>query len=790
MFTPGVTYSTTIMDFTDLIAKVQKSVHLYVETKCASLTSSALESIVDIDFDSALLLSIIDQVEVPAPQTTQEAQNEAQELQRSLTARAREFCLIMGLSLVADRILDDIRTSLSEYNREDKQFKAHSVNSEVLHSIEKLCIFFDVLVEICTFELLSAAKNGFFSALQTVLDTLLAISPPLIEIFWYYVESRSELITRRLFNNNITQDRIAFLRICNSLTDKCYERKKSGKYDSYCKDTFSDVFHARVRTFLSALLKFDDATGLNKLLLLASRTNNEPNLGNTKTSDGHLLQEVLLFQRILRDPYIFLKNPRLLSSQVDSMARLSNYFLEEESKYAKIHPPRDVFAICKDIPEEKKNPEFIFSPEQYWLSAFIESRSGEEFEKLRTQDEKAAAERFDQSKFRKLLLVQIFLVCSFFCELQESRKLLALERSGNADSARHIIEEKTPEHLAPKFHKIKRDVLRFMRSWNSPLSYVLQHVGHSEEYWWSWLIDGRQKGGSVLIPEGQFESQVTETREKFEKVVPFKTKRYFNSYATPQLSRRMKVETGLDLLVRDREEEKELEESLEQVTKSIEEAQTDAERQELIEQKNILIWKKVKVKRDTEWLSLDLFLATEDLMDPKEEERLRTPKAKLVEMANGGEAYGGKNEFTEKTEITEPNDVAATTTSKAAEVPRSTATDEKEFERNTVNPVDRMGILLVDEELPKTSTGDVSNFLEDEITYDDNLGDTKSENSNSGVGTNLEADSTLEVDEKTENESPHVNEDQSQEQTDNSTESEKRRAEENNQNSKKPRTGN
>lgn len=637
------------MGFQESIQNIKSSVKTFInEYELNNEAVSVLENTVQIDFDPSVLKGQLAQLESSSFEITQEDEEtkaKTETLKNSLDAQAKEFCLGMGFALVADSYLDEIRQSLSQDSTSTTiKFKDLEIDTQAFHAIERLCVLLELIMHLVDEGSLPSAKSSFFQILQIVLETLLPISTDLTEVFWYFMESHIDVISAKVFDANVTQDRIALLRICNGLTDKYYERNNAGKYDSYAKDSFNDKFHARVRVFVASVFNFDDATGLNKLLQLASRTNREPHLGASKTSDGHLLREILSFQRLLRDPYTFLKNPRLLTSQIDTMSRLSSYFLDEEAKYAKIHPMRDMFAVDSVKETSEVVDRFVFSPEQYWLSAFVETQSGEEFDKLRAEDEKISAKKFDLSKFRKLLLVQIFMVSCFFAELLTTRKLAMLQTAENEKTAKHIIDETTPEHVASRFQKLKKDILRLIRAWNSSLSYLLQHLSHSEEYWWSWLIDGRQKGGSVLIKEEDFgEKNIKATEEKFNNIAPYKTKRYFNTHATPQLSRRFKVKTGLDLLEGNKEIEMVLADDIEKINNELATDLPEDTRESLLEQKNILIWKKIKALRDTNWLTLDEYLACDDLIDPVAEERKRAQELeekRKSEMANKNEEIG------------------------------------------------------------------------------------------------------------------------------------------------------
>lgn len=606
------------MSFLEHIQTIQELVLLCVNAhmQTRDATRSPLEAFEDVAFDADALISLLDSIGAPnAALAAVDASGTDEDLASALKKQSRDFCLATAFSLAAQRLLVLIPQTDTETARK-RRYRTHELAKDALDAIEGVCVLFDFVARLAL--TLPPVRSYFFSVLQTVLETLLPKGTTHMEIFWYYMESRKEVIATTLFDANDTQDRIALLRICNGLTDQYYERNSAGKYDSYEKDSFHDAFQARVRAFVATLFNFDDATGLNKLLVLAGRTNRNPPFPAGKSSDSQLLSEIMSFQRLLRDPYTFLKSPRLLASQVEYMSRISTYLLDEEAKYARVHPVRDYFdvkateqATALPLPDE-----LVFVPEQYWLSGFEQTQSGERFDALLAEDKKFAVARFDDSKFRKLLLIQIFLVSCFFVELQASRKQTAVKNSTNLVNPKHIFDETTPDYIAVKIQKIKREIVRLIRTWNSPLLYVLQHLGHSEEYWWSWLMEGRQKGGSVLVVAPAVrEKDAEETQQKFAAMAPYKTKRYFNSHVTPQLSRRMKVPAGLELLECGASMDVNRDAEIAALQKEIKAAEDAETRRDLVEQKHILVWKKMNALRESNWLELDSYVRVEDLTD-------------------------------------------------------------------------------------------------------------------------------------------------------------------------------
>lgn len=514
-----------------------------------------------------------------------------EDFEASVQSQSRIFVLVTALTKSADSVFNMLQ---------EKEKNAEPTEAV----LDRLALILDLAMWMTQEHI---RVTDFHLLLQTVVDSLSKFSTDTVSVFWTYMESRESAFLAHVFDRKITLHRVAMLAICNGLTDQYYKRRKTGKLDSYEKDTFNDNLQSRVRTFLSSLLAFDDLTGLNKYFTIANRANREPHLGSAKSGDEELLQEVLLFFRLLRDPYSHLKNPRMLSKLVDSMIRLSNYLLEEETKHHRKHPSPDIHAVPAPILENekqtlaKKYESAVFFPEHYWLAPFEPIQRGAQFDAVKEEDKKVAIAQFDSSKFRQLVILQIYMVSCFFLELQNSKKRATLKNINAPASTKHIQEASTPESLIKSFLQLKRDIPRLCRAWDTQLSFLFQQLSQSEENWWAWLLYGKKSDGTSLLSENVLtDDEISTTREKFETVIPYKTKRYFNTHVTPQLSRRMKVKTGLELLRTKAEVEYDLE--IEKIDKELLSADLES-KPELIEKRTVLIWKKLKYNRNKQWLS-------------------------------------------------------------------------------------------------------------------------------------------------------------------------------------------
>lgn len=549
------------------------------------------------DFDGAGLdLTVLDTLSpeypVTLPENAPEDKKEvAKAFKSSLKAQSSSFVLLMALTKSADTVISTIR-------------QQEHLNQSIDTSLDRLALLLDLAMWTTKTH---STVSDFHLLLQTVAESFELLSTDTISGFWTYMESRKTVFLDHAFDRKVTLHRIAMLAICNGLTDKLYTRGKNGKLDSYEKDTFNDTLQARVRIYLSSILMFDDLTGLNKYFSIANRVNREPHIGTPKSGDEELLQEVLQFVRLLRDPYSYLKNPRMLSKVVDSMSRLSDYFLSEESKHKRRYPTLDASAIPKprlktqELELTKKYEAVGFCPEQYWLAPFEPIQRGPQFDAVREEDKKVVIAQFDSSKYRSLILLQIYLVSCFFLELQSSKKRTFLMDIHAPASTKHILEASTPESLVKSFMKLKRDISSLTKIWDGQLSFLLQQLSGSEENWWAWLLYAKRSDGSLVLAEDPLtEEEIQATKEKFGSTAPYKTKRYFNTYVTPQLSRRMRTQTGIQLLRRSGHVD--LQQEIDEVDQELVGADLDT-RKELLDKRTVLLWKKLKFNRGSNWLS-------------------------------------------------------------------------------------------------------------------------------------------------------------------------------------------
>lgn len=529
--------------------------------------------------------------------------------------RTRDYTLLLIFQHGAQEFLDEYLASFNEELSEDTELKGQKINSRRLNILNQLAFLVDISIEMYLNHLAST-KFVFFQLIQSISDTLSRISTQSISTFWHYLETREDLIQSRIFDKKMTSDRISLLEICNGLTDKIYTGTKHK--DSYRKDTFNDKFQFRVRIFLTNIFQFEDNTGLNKYFTLASRVVKESGPLKTNSWKDEVLQDIVKLNKILRDPYSCLKNPRALVNNCEMFKRLNDFLFEEEEAIKA--PKSDPFLIKKSEPKDylkQKYDDKMFFSENYWLSPFEETPRGPKYETMKKEDETYFMEH-TLSKSRNHLLIQIYFISCLFYQLVGSNKKQLLKDINAPANIKHITDDATPESAVNIFFKIRKDMINRYKTIDTQLSFLLQHIQNSELHWWAWLIYSKDPvTGKPLFSDRELTDQDLElVNEKTASVIPFKEKRYFNTYGTPQLSRKMKVPTGLELLQKTSEKPEIDQNDIDQLTEKIKHSTDKTEQDGLVEERTVLQWKKLKQQRIGKWLDLGELLSEEKISAP------------------------------------------------------------------------------------------------------------------------------------------------------------------------------
>lgn len=435
-------------------------------------------------------------------------------------------------------------------------------------------------------------KKCFYNELSKILSTLFEISSYELLLFWNYLDSRLSIIDEKVFKKDLISDRISMLEICNPITDKFHNKDNNNKSDSYKKDSFNDRLDAKIRIFLNKLFSFEDNTGLNRYFSTASRINNEI-LPKKKEP---FMKDIIECNKAFRDPYYYMKpsNNRQLKEISRIFLKIVDYLTKEETKYLNASPKRDPYFIKpKPTQEEEKYIKQKYTtkpyfPEHYWISVFNNNQATLDDERM--DDQEFLSRLFDNSQVRQIFLVQIYIISSLFTELTLAGKRDFFKTFNLPANTKHIIDDSTNELTAKTFYKIKRELPKNFRNCDNQFSFLLQHIIGSEMFWWCWLIHGKDPNTNqpLLTKKTITDNELEENRNKFKSLFPFKEKKYFNVYVTPQLSRKMKTPTGLNAI----------QVKYWDLSEPPKEEEND-------ETKSVLKWRKLRQQRNHSWLDFN-----------------------------------------------------------------------------------------------------------------------------------------------------------------------------------------
>lgn len=561
------------------------------EDHIRSIPEYDFESVIDslvLNFhaNNNLQINNIDEIE------NNEAKSEAERINSVIGQQANNFIYQTAIDNVAESILETISQSL-EF---DEQL------------FYNLCKLLDLLIHITP----KTTNTIFFRLVSNSMETLFNSSVEHALTLWDYVESRQTLIESTVISNSRTSDRIALLELCNAVSDRFYAKTGKGMFDAYKEDTFNDRLKFRVRSFLASMLKLEDNTGLNKYFTAGNRI--AADMVTQKTREGNFVKDIIQINKMFRDPYYYVRpaNHLALSKNIDLLNKVYQYLMDEETKYHRNIPKVDIFAIPPDKTEaeaadlRKKYKSKRYYPEHYWLSQFEELKKGATFEDLKQQDQDYIYKLFDSPKTRQIFLLQIFILCSFFYEMVPKNKREFLKEINAPANVKHISDDFIPDRLLNILYKFKREFPRLYRSIDPQFSYLVQAISNSESFWWAWLIYGKNASGKSYFADRVLaQEEFAGIEEKLKLVILFREKRYFNTYATPQLSRRMKVQTGM-LQLKSGFTPEDLSSQIDELNDKIANGDTGA-----IEKRDVLLWRHLKQTRPTQWLNFGSLLTKE-----------------------------------------------------------------------------------------------------------------------------------------------------------------------------------
>ncbi|KAG2735154.1 hypothetical protein G9P44_001368 [Scheffersomyces stipitis] len=538
------------------------------------------------------------------------------------------------------------------------QFKGYELSEIDLEFFNRISVVLDVLV----FLVLNGhefTKQILYDSLSRISRFLLSISTSQVDIFWWYLESRELLFQERVFDRTATSDRIAVLDLCNSLTDKFIFKDSRGKSDTYKKDSFNDKFQYRVRVFITNIFAFEDNTGLNKYFHIANRS-----IYEVKTK-SQFVEDLMAIEKLFNDPYYYLKksNSKELSRLMDRLINVYEYIKEMELDFQK-KLRIDQFLVPEPRSEadkeylSKKYSRVLYFPEAYFKSAFtVGNKSSHE---LQVEDREFFTDQFETSSIRLQYLVKIFIIANLYFELIPRNKDDFIKSIGAPTNVKHITDDSVPDVHKGVLYKIKKDMFASFKSVDTAFSFLIQHITVGETFWWSWLIYGKDHTGKPLFADRQVaKEELQEVKEKSEKLFPYKNKKYFNTYVTPSATRMMKVQRDMKKLAHRQDTEESIshiDQSFAAITSNIEDEFNPVKKEELLEKRNSLIWKRLKLQRRTRWLQFGSLLTKEMLDEGKEEEVVEEQNGDVDVKEERGEEVKEQKEEQKEEVGEEPNE--------------------------------------------------------------------------------------------------------------------------------------
>lgn len=492
---------------------------------------------------------------------------EDEEFNAQWLIKTKEFIFESSFTAVTHKMIEELVQLIPNDTFVDVGPFKCDTNTKI--TLDKISTVLDLTIALIAREPLF--KKVFYKLLSIVTASLFEISTKHLAIFWTYLESRIEIIKTQAFDGTMS-DRISILHFTNFLIDKNFNQYHGAK-DSVHKDTFNDVLQTRIRIFTNKMLKLSDDTGLNRHYLLSDKKT--PKILPRKAK--RFVSDILLIFALMKDPYSLVKNENKLKQFSRVASDLFDELMAQESHYLKKNPI-DKFKIPDILPDneksylQKKYANKVYFPEVYFQSQFMVK----DLEKQKIEDQDALYDLFDNAVFRELVIFQIYFTCDFLLEFTNSNKKALLKTL--PASSKHFIESYTSDFMAKTFYRIKKETLNGFRSCDSHVLFLLNNLSLSEKNWWFWLLNG--KNSKVLVDKSVSEEELIKNNEKFQGLFPEKTTKYFNVYATPQLSKRMRGKRGLEEV------------------KMI-------ERDENIGDEDVKNWRSKRLKR-SKWLELDI----------------------------------------------------------------------------------------------------------------------------------------------------------------------------------------
>ena len=568
------------------------------DSKFSAYTSRVDSLIKEVDVDYA-----IDESKLSS-ELSDTVKEDIQKFNNEASSKSIECAFSTGFQSILHQILSQHLQMIIQPNETQPvvDFKQYKIPQSELNTFSKLKILLDFQIHLYLHEY-HYMKPMLYESISIIVRFLFSITTAEVDKFWYYIESREPIISTKVFSRDSVSDRISMLEVCNFLTDKYILKSARGEIFPNKKDTFNDVFQFRVRSFITNLLAFEDNTGLNKYFTVNNRYVPDFNkIGN------QFLEDILYLQKLFNDPYRYLKkeNNRELLVMMDRTLSVYEYLLTEES--ASRDKLIDQFAMPKPKSEaEKKHLTEKYADLQYFPESFWATIPNTP---LSEKDLKLYMDEFSKSKTRFQYLMQIYTIANLYFELTNSNKRELLKSIGAPSNVKHITDETLNDSQKGFFYKVKKEVFAGLRTTDNQFAFLIQHLALSEKIWWSWLIYGKDSTGkSFFAQEDLTDDDLRQVSEQFQEILPFKSKKYFNTYVTPQLSRKMKAERGIDKLQCTGTHENKFGDEISRLSAEIDQEPTP----ETIERRNTLLWKQLRQNRAKLWFDLSKTITIDTL---------------------------------------------------------------------------------------------------------------------------------------------------------------------------------
>ncbi|CAK9438448.1 uncharacterized protein LODBEIA_P26720 [Lodderomyces beijingensis] len=474
----------------------------------------------------------------------------------------------------------------------------------------KIAIALDLLVWIAI-KVEECGKSAFYQSLSIISSHLMCISTAKVEEFWSYLETRLSTIRDELFTNKVAE-RMQILQLANLLVNKYSRTDPSGKTDSYRSDTQNDVFHARVRQFVTQVLDFTDSTGLNKFFHIANRDPHQ-----FITNDNYL-NDIIDVQKIFNDPLHYLKksNSKELARMTKVLRAVLKELLREECRFIRKNPTFDQFAF-RELDPESCDRSFLrlkFESKKYVPEAFYESRfknrSKNEFNESKTKDTKFLFAELESSKVRVRYILEIYFLATLYCSLSPSAKSNFFKEAGVAAGSKHVTDDEVSGSVAKEYDGMRREILAEMKKVDPLMTRLFSSLFEEERFWWRWLLQKDQKAAdSSFFEKTLSPEELLAAARKAEEIFPYKSKKSFNKYVTPQISRKMRVAQGLEHLNPMKPFKVDLAvDAIEKLVSTETETKSKADRDAIEEETCSLRWKALRKQRSQNWFTCNSIL--------------------------------------------------------------------------------------------------------------------------------------------------------------------------------------